>query len=49
MGKYFCDICKFFDDDTSKKQYHCDECGICRTGARITFSTARHVDVATPR
>ncbi|GKV42030.1 hypothetical protein SLEP1_g49487 [Rubroshorea leprosula] len=30
MGKYFCEICKLFDDDTSKRQYHCDGCGICR-------------------
>ncbi|KAJ0083782.1 hypothetical protein Patl1_30569 [Pistacia atlantica] len=29
MGKYFCEKCKFFDDDISKNQYHCAECGIC--------------------
>ncbi|KAJ1376601.1 Zinc finger, CHY-type, partial [Sesbania bispinosa] len=29
MGNYFCATCKFFDDDISKNQYHCDECGIC--------------------
>lgn len=37
MGKYFCTICKFFDDDTSKNQFHCDECGICRTGGKENF------------
>ncbi|KAL0390059.1 UNVERIFIED_CONTAM: E3 ubiquitin-protein ligase RZFP34 [Sesamum calycinum] len=44
MGNYFCGKCKFFDDDVSKKQYHCDECGICRrtytkivTGGRENF------------
>ncbi|KAJ7981065.1 RING finger and CHY zinc finger protein [Quillaja saponaria] len=37
MGKYFCSICKFFDDDISKKQYHCAECGICRTGGEENF------------
>ncbi|KAG5124546.1 hypothetical protein JHK82_031283 [Glycine max] len=37
MGKYFCTICKFFDDDISKNQYHCDECGICRTGGKDNF------------
>uniref|UniRef100_A0A6P3ZA79 E3 ubiquitin-protein ligase RZFP34-like n=1 Tax=Ziziphus jujuba TaxID=326968 RepID=A0A6P3ZA79_ZIZJJ len=37
MGKYFCSICKFFDDDTSKNQYHCDDCGICRTGGKENF------------
>ncbi|XP_006291570.2 E3 ubiquitin-protein ligase MIEL1 isoform X1 [Capsella rubella] len=37
MGDYFCDLCKFFDDDTSKKQFHCDDCGICRVGGRDKF------------
>ncbi|WVZ13085.1 hypothetical protein V8G54_017615 [Vigna mungo] len=32
MGEYFCNICKFFDDDTEKQQFHCDDCGICRCG-----------------
>ncbi|GJU79825.1 putative reverse transcriptase domain-containing protein [Tanacetum coccineum] len=32
MGEYYCDICKFYDDDyTSKEQFHCDDCGICRS------------------
>lgn len=33
MGKYVCLHCNLFDDDTSKKQFHCDKCGICRVGA----------------
>lgn len=37
MGEYFCNICKFFDDDTEKQQFHCDECGICRVGGRENF------------
>lgn len=37
MGKYFCEQCKFFDDDVSKNQYHCDKCGICRTGGEENF------------
>ncbi|CAK9164525.1 unnamed protein product [Ilex paraguariensis] len=37
MGKYFCGTCKLFDDDTSKKQYHCNGCGICRIGGRENF------------
>lgn len=37
MGKYFCAVCKFFDDDISKNQYHCNECGICRTGGEENF------------
>ncbi|MFQ6656930.1 hypothetical protein Gotur_026828 [Gossypium turneri] len=30
MGEYFCDICKFYDDDITKGQFHCNDCGICR-------------------
>ncbi|KAI4382298.1 hypothetical protein MLD38_008278 [Melastoma candidum] len=37
MGKYFCNKCKFYDDDISKNQYHCDECGICRSGGKDNF------------
>ncbi|KAH0465813.1 hypothetical protein IEQ34_005916 [Dendrobium chrysotoxum] len=37
MGEYFCEVCKFYDDDTEKGQYHCDECGICRVGGRENF------------
>ncbi|GAB4829688.1 E3 ubiquitin-protein ligase miel1 [Ancistrocladus abbreviatus] len=37
MGEYFCEVCKFYDDETEKKQFHCDECGICRVGGRENF------------
>ncbi|KAG6435165.1 hypothetical protein SASPL_100034 [Salvia splendens] len=30
FGEYFCNICKFYDDDISKNQFHCNDCGICR-------------------
>lgn len=29
---YYCDICKLWDDNSSKKIYHCMDCGICRKG-----------------
>jgi uncharacterized CHY-type Zn-finger protein len=29
---YYCDICKLWDDNSSRKIYHCDDCGICRMG-----------------
>ena len=32
MSSYYCDKCKFWDDDDAKKIYHCDDCGICRIG-----------------
>ncbi|EEC71394.1 hypothetical protein OsI_03534 [Oryza sativa Indica Group] len=37
MGKYFCEVCKLFDDDVSKQQYHCNGCGICRIGGKENF------------
>ncbi|KAJ0404873.1 hypothetical protein ATCC90586_007823 [Pythium insidiosum] len=32
FARYFCDICKFFDDDPTKDIYHCEKCKICRIG-----------------
>lgn len=37
MANYFCGACKLFDDDISKKQYHCEGCGICRVGGQENF------------
>ncbi|KAL0330780.1 UNVERIFIED_CONTAM: putative E3 ubiquitin-protein ligase RZFP34 [Sesamum angustifolium] len=37
MARYYCAICKLFDDDTSKEQYHCNGCGICRIGGSKNF------------
>ncbi|XP_065880980.1 zinc finger protein BRUTUS-like [Euphorbia lathyris] len=30
MAKYFCSICKFFDDE--RNVYHCPSCNLCRVG-----------------
>ena len=30
-------MCNLYDDDLSKQQFHCDECGICRVGGRDNF------------
>jgi len=32
LAHYYCDICKFFDDDSTKEIFHCAKCGICRRG-----------------
>ncbi|KAI8997030.1 zinc-ribbon-domain-containing protein [Pilobolus umbonatus] len=32
VARYYCDICKLWDDDPVKSIYHCHECGICRKG-----------------
>eukprot|EP00501_MAST-03F_sp_TOSAG23-6_P001924 GSMAST32.ASY1.ANO1.2004.1 assembled CDS len=37
FGNYSCMTCRLFDDDTSKEQFHCNECGICRVGGRENY------------
>jgi RING finger/CHY zinc finger protein 1 len=37
FGKYFCDKCKFVDDNENQIYYHCDECGICRRGNKDNY------------
>eukprot|EP00741_Cyanophora_paradoxa_P022524 tig00021464_g21750.t1 len=32
LARYYCHICKFFDDDGGKWIYHCPFCNICRMG-----------------
>ncbi|KAF9975524.1 hypothetical protein BGZ73_000828 [Actinomortierella ambigua] len=32
MARYYCNVCKLWDDDPKKSIYHCDDCGICRIG-----------------
>ena len=31
-ARYYCSVCKLWDDDPGKSIYHCDDCGICRVG-----------------
>jgi uncharacterized CHY-type Zn-finger protein len=31
-ARYYCDVCKLWDDDPAKSIYHCNDCGICRIG-----------------
>ena len=31
-ARYYCDICKLWNDDPDKNVYHCNDCGICRIG-----------------
>ncbi|KAK8215193.1 hypothetical protein M8818_002204 [Zalaria obscura] len=32
MAYYYCPKCKLWDDDSTKRIYHCEDCGICRRG-----------------
>ncbi|KAI0484269.1 hypothetical protein GGR56DRAFT_613007 [Xylariaceae sp. FL0804] len=34
-ARYYCDICKLWNDDPEKPCYHCNDCGICRIGRGI--------------
>ncbi|ROT39393.1 zf-CHY-domain-containing protein [Sodiomyces alkalinus F11] len=31
-ARYYCNVCKLWDDHPDKKIYHCNDCGICRRG-----------------
>ncbi len=31
-ARYYCSICKLWNDDPDKNIYHCGDCGICRIG-----------------
>ncbi|RKO93496.1 hypothetical protein BDK51DRAFT_6642, partial [Blyttiomyces helicus] len=31
-SRYYCGLCKLWDDDPRKHIYHCADCGICRIG-----------------
>ena len=31
-ARYYCGVCKLWDDDPRKSIYHCNDCGICRVG-----------------
>ncbi|KAI1330552.1 hypothetical protein F5Y16DRAFT_362123 [Xylariaceae sp. FL0255] len=34
-ARYYCDICKLWQDDPDRPCYHCNDCGICRIGRGI--------------
>lgn len=34
-ARYYCNICKLWNDDPDKSVYHCNDCGICRIGRGI--------------
>ncbi|KAL2755162.1 hypothetical protein ACRALDRAFT_1057824 [Sodiomyces alcalophilus JCM 7366] len=31
-ARYYCNVCKLWDDHPDKNIYHCNDCGICRRG-----------------
>jgi uncharacterized CHY-type Zn-finger protein len=46
-ARYYCDVCKLWNDDPSKPIYHCDKCGICRVGHGLERDFF-HCDVRPP-
>lgn len=32
FAKYFCSVCKIYEDNPSRKLYHCHSCNVCRVG-----------------
>ena len=37
MARYWCAVCKFFDDEPDRDIFHCTACGICRRGKQDDF------------
>ncbi|PFH38730.1 CHY zinc finger domain-containing protein [Besnoitia besnoiti] len=38
FAAYFCKKCNFWDDEgVTKEVYHCDDCGLCRTGGQSNY------------
>lgn len=37
FGAYACTRCPFYDDNLSKRPFHCDDCGLCRVGGRERY------------
>mmetsp|Transcript_106243 Transcript_106243/g.129561 ORF Transcript_106243/g.129561 Transcript_106243/m.129561 type:complete len:267 (-) Transcript_106243:29-829(-) len=37
MAHYYCNICKFWDNDVNKNIFHCDKCKMCRIGIKDDF------------
>jgi uncharacterized CHY-type Zn-finger protein len=47
-ARYYCDVCKLWDDDPQKSIYHCNDCGICRVGQGLGKDFF-HCEVCSPR
>jgi hypothetical protein len=47
MAHYFCKVCNLWDDDQTKKIYHCQDCGLCRIGEGLGMR--RHGDESANR
>jgi RING finger and CHY zinc finger domain-containing protein 1 len=37
FGRYFCKVCRLYENNLSKNIYHCEACRICRIGPQENF------------
>ena len=44
FARYFCSVCRFYDDDPNKEIFHCDDCGVCRVGRADQFFHCKGCD-----
>ena len=51
LGLYYCDICHFWDNDPTHSSFHCNDCGLCRSGKQEDYyhckicDTCLHIDL----
>jgi RING finger/CHY zinc finger protein 1 len=38
FAKYFCSVCKFYDNEPHRDIFHCGDCGICRRGKKEDYA-----------
>ncbi|CAD8071341.1 unnamed protein product [Paramecium sonneborni] len=49
FAKYFCSICKLYDDDSTKDIFHCDKCKMCRRGVQEQLFHCNVCDICIPQ
>ena len=37
MANYYCQTCKFWDNDPNHQLFHCNKCGVCRSGKKSDY------------
>uniref|UniRef100_A0A8D9ED85 RING finger and CHY zinc finger domain-containing protein 1 n=1 Tax=Cacopsylla melanoneura TaxID=428564 RepID=A0A8D9ED85_9HEMI len=47
FGNYVCLICNLFDLE-DRKQFHCEDCGMCRVGGRDNYYHCKTCDICLP-
>ncbi|CAD8177397.1 unnamed protein product [Paramecium pentaurelia] len=45
FARYYCEICKLYEDDKKKNIFHCEQCKMCRLGKREEFFHCEKCDV----